>query len=145
MKSGRFTEPESADYLRESFQEQASPIKKFIEDLCDVGLDFDQTTSEMYKYWCIWRKIKGYHPQNEVLFGKQLISADMHIKKFRKRKGGKRISCYMGVKLNEEKVEDFMISHVGKKEWDKAMEEYKRRGNADIIDIFEWSDNNKNK
>jgi putative DNA primase/helicase len=140
METGRFTEPSSADYLRNSFQEQASPIKSFIEDMCDVGSEYSQPTAEIYKHWSIWRKVKGYKgAQSESAFGKQLISADMRIRKDRVQVRGKRKKVYVGISLNTEKVQDFIIDSVGEKEWDKAKEEYKRQGDADIIDIFDWA------
>jgi len=140
METGKFTEPSSADYLRESFQEQASPIKAFLEDMCEVGSDYSQPTAEIYKHWSIWRKHKGYKgAQSESAFGKQLISADMRIIKRRVQMGGKRKKIYVGISLDPDKVQDFIIENIGEKSWEKAKEEYDRQSNADIIDIFEWA------
>jgi len=141
LETGKFTEPSSSAYLRESFQEQSSPIKSFIEDMCDVGNNLDQSTSDIYKHWSIWRKIKGYRmAQSESAFGKQLISADMRIRKDRIQKDGVRRKVYLGINLNPGKVQEFIIDSVGEKEWDKAREEYGKQSDADIIDIFEWAD-----
>jgi phage/plasmid-associated DNA primase len=141
LETGKFTRPASSDYLRESFQEQSSPIKSFIEDMCDVGGERQQPTGEIYKHWNIWRKVAGYKlAQTKSAFGKQLISADMRIKKIRGQKDGVRKQFYSGICLNPEKVQNFIIDSVGEKEWDKAKEEYSRQSDADIIDIFEWAD-----
>jgi len=141
LETGKFTRPASSDYLRESFQEQSSPIKSFIEDMCDVGGERQQPTGEIYKHWNIWRKVAGYKlAQTKSAFGKQLISADMRIKKIRGQKDGVRKQFYSGICLNHEKVQNFIIDSVGEKEWDKAKEEYSRQSDADIIDIFEWAD-----
>ena len=141
LETGRFTEPTSSAYLREAFQEQSSPIKSFIEDMCDVGDGNRQATADIYKHWSIWRKIKGYKgAQTEAGFGKQLISADMRIQKDRVQKDGVRKNIYIGISLSPAKVQEFIIDSVGPKKWDEAKEEYGRQTDADIIDIFEWAD-----
>jgi len=143
MATGRFTQPQSAEYLRESFQEQASPIKSFLEDMCDVDPSYTQTTADIFRHWNIWRKIKNYGGMSsEASFGKQLISADMTIKKKRFQSEGKRKTYYVGVQLNPDKVQDFIIDKVGEQEWRRANEEYGTKTNADVISIFEWAEKN---
>jgi len=146
MSTGEFTEVESAEYLRESFQEQASPIRSFIEDMCEVGstVDDHQSTAEIYNYWTVWRKIKGYRTaQTESSFGKQLISADMRIKKKRVRVDGRRVYVYDSIKIDMEKVEEFIYGNVGKEGWEKVKREIESRNNPDIIDLFEYAEKRK--
>jgi len=141
LSTGKFTIPASSAYLRESFQEQSSPIKSFIEDMCDVGDELIQPTGDIYKHWSIWRKVAGYRgAQSKSAFGKQLISADMRIKKDRRQIDGVRKKVYEGISLNPEKVQNFIIDSVGEREWDKAKEEYGRQSDAEIIDIFAWAE-----
>ena len=144
-KTGRFTEPESARDFRDSFLEQASPIKTFIDDMCVMDPAASQPTGEIFKYYGIWRKIRGYkNVQSQAYFGKSLISADMSIRKKRLRlKDGKRVPAYSGIRLDKDKIESFIFDNVGKDEWDKAKSEFLKNSEADIIDIFEYSQRKK--
>jgi len=146
-KTGQFTEPESADDFRDSFREQASPIKAFIEDMCAIERDSAvNTVAEFYKYWTIWRKIKGYrNTQTSASFGKQMISADMTIRKTRLRMDdGKRPWAYRGIVLDKDKIESFIYDNVGKEDWERAKAEVEKNSNADIIDIFEYTKKKNN-
>ena len=126
-----------------AFQEQASPIKSFMEDMCDVGENFREATADIYKHWTIWRKTKGYKfAQNECAFGKQLISADMRIGKGRVQIEGRRRKVYKGIQLNEDKVKSFVLDSMGEESWSKAIDEFSRSHQADIIDIFSWAETN---
>lgn len=141
LSRGTFSDPPSASYLREAFQEQASPIKSFMEDMCDVGENLREATADIYKHWTIWRKTKGYKfAQNECAFGKQLISADMRIGKGRVQIEGRRRKVYKGIQLNEDKVKSFVLDSMGEESWSKAIDEFSRSHQADIIDIFSWAE-----
>ena len=142
--TGRFTQPESAKDFIEAFQEQASPIKKFIDDMCAVGQEQESSTGDIFRYWNIWRKVNGYRgTQSQAAFGKQLLSADMSIHKTRIRKDGQRLQLYLGIGLDRKKIEEFVSGSVGEKQWNRARDEFIKQTDADIIDIFEWMDKNK--
>lgn len=138
MRSGSFTEPRSADYLRDSFQEQASPIKSFIEDLCELDTEENVKKSEIHKYWCAWRKVKGYKTEGERWFGKQLFSADMRIKTYRGSDKG-RPRYYSGINISKEKLESF-IQDIGISSWRKVSEEFGlgKIREAEILSISEY-------
>lgn len=144
--SGEFTEPESAQDFRDSFREQSSPIKAFIEDTCRVERGKSQLVGEIYHMWNLWRKIKGYsNTHSAAAFGKQLISADMIIRKTRIRKDGKRVWAYDNITLDSDKVAEFIADTVGEERWEKIKDEYMKKSEDDVIDIFEWSRQNKAK
>lgn len=140
--TGRFTQPESAADIIEMFKEQASPIRKFIDDMCVVGKGHDVKVGELFNYWGIWRKASGYkNTQSSAAFGKQLLSAEMSIKRTRARRGEEstRVYVYDGISVNMDKVKEFISDSVGEQKWNEAREEYARQSNADIVDIFEWA------
>lgn len=137
--TGQFTQPESAQDFIDVFQEQASPIKKFLEDMCTVGEGEKSPIGDFFNHWNIWRSVNGYKgKQSQAAFGKQLLSADMSIKKTRLRVDGKRAYLYTGISLNKDKIEEFIADSVGQKQWDNAKDDEARRNDADVLSILDY-------
>jgi len=140
MKKGEFIQPESAIDFMEAFQEQASPIKKFIEDMCNVDNGLQAHSGEMFEHWSLWRKIMGYKQStSNSAFGKMLISADMSITKGRKKKSdGSLEYIYKGIELSNEKIEQFVSNSVGESRWRSIKEEASQKSLGDIVSIAEY-------
>lgn len=143
--SGQFTEPESSQDFRDSFREQSSPIKAFIDEVCALEIGANQPVGEIYQMWNLWRKIRGYkNVQSSAAFGKQLISADMSIRKSRIRSpdDGGRVWSYANIRLDHDKISEFISNTVGDDKWNKIKQEYAKKSESDVIDLFEWVEKN---
>jgi putative DNA primase/helicase len=106
--SGRFFQPKSGISQLETFAAQSSPMKQFIEDLCDVGDNLEISTKGLFSSWKAWAEIIGYNHGNQATFGKNLVSALPKLKRVKKGKRGEQKRTYQGISVNKEKVSDFV-------------------------------------
>ena len=148
-ETGKFTQPESADFLKEAFEEQSSDIASFIEDMCVVGNDESVEKVELVNHWNAWRISKGYKKMGEATFGKLLSSAVMNIKPERKRVGNRgRVRFYMGIGLDSKKTLEYAQEYGGIERWGgilRSINEDKLDPDNGVIPIWEYMDRNKDK
>lgn len=139
QKNRKFTQPKSARNFMEAFQEQASPIKSFIEDICDLDDDSFIKVGTLYKYWRGWRKLMGYQGSSSIIgFGRSLQSADMKIEKNRKVIDGRQTNVYVGVKINQEKLDSFINSAGDKEQWDQQKRQQAQEVLPNLIDMAKF-------
>lgn len=145
-KSGGFTQPQSAQLLQESFEEQSSDIGAFIDDMCEVDDNLMVEKVDLVNHWNAWRISKGYKKMGEAMFGKLLASAVMRLKNSRKRVGGRRINYYLGIGLDQNKVKEYADEYGGTETWKDLIRTIgvnKESRNADIVTIQEFIDRKK--
>jgi len=149
--TGGFTQPQSAEQLRNAFEEQSSDIASFIEDMCVVGEDRVVEKVELVHHWNAWRISKGYRKMGEAVFGKLLSSAVMRLEAKRRRiPGFGRKNFYIGIGLDAEKVTEYADEYGGTEVWKDLLRTMTRGdkggGPGDVVTIAEYLDrNNKDK
>lgn len=149
--TGGFTQPQSAEQLRNAFEEQSSDIASFIEDMCVVGEDKVVEKVELVHHWNAWRISKGYRKMGEAVFGKLLSSAVMRLEAKRRRvTGSGRKNFYIGIGLDAEKVTEYAEEYGGSSVWKDLLRTMtgggKGGGSGDVLTIAEYLErNNKDK
>ena len=148
--SGGFIQPESADLLRSSFEEQSSDIASFIEDMCVIGTDRVVEKVELVNHWNAWRLSKGYRKMGEAAFGKLLASEVMNLEASRRRvQGFGRRNFYIGIGLDAEKVSDYITEYGGNEKWKGILRMVSgsddNKSSGEVVTIAEWLDDKKKK
>lgn len=149
-QSGGFVQPESAQLLRSSFEEQSSDIASFIEDMCVVGEDRVVEKVELVHHWNAWRLSKGYRKMGEAVFGKLLAGEVMNLQARRRRVTGfGRKNFYTGIGLDPEKVADYIEEYGGGDRWRGILRMVSgsddSKPGGDVVTIAEWIDEKKKK
>lgn len=105
---GRFFQPKSGIAQLETFAAQSSPMKQFIEDLCDIGKTCEISTKGLFSSWKAWAEIMGYNHGNQATFGKNLVAVLPRLQRMKKGKRGEQKRTYLGISVNEDKLRDFV-------------------------------------
>lgn len=103
---GYFVQPASGREKHQMMERLASPLKAFIEDYCEVGVEFKETTAklfERYKLWAIENNIN--YALTPALFGNKLSSTVTSIRRSELVAEGKRVPHYVGIRLKLVQVE----------------------------------------
>ncbi|SIN68985.1 putative DNA primase/helicase [Singulisphaera sp. GP187] len=100
----RFLQPDDGLDLMALATEIASPIKRFVDEQCNLNVDGDITAEALYNAWRNWALAKGFPIGNDSQFGKNLRSAFPGIKKSRPRERDEnnksiQVTCYEGIEL----------------------------------------------
>jgi putative DNA primase/helicase len=99
---GRFVEPRSAAKLVKDLEDLSSPIGAFLRERCEVGPGYEVPVKELFGAWNAWCEEKGRKDHgSEQTFGRDLRAAVPGIDDCQPRVGGKRIRCYVGVRLRD--------------------------------------------
>ncbi len=97
---GRFDLPPSAEAVIEDAEVQNEPIKAFLRDHCEVGLDKHVPKSELYTEYQSFCEANGIRwPSTLPEFARKLMAAEPSIKATRPRLNGGREHCFDGVCL----------------------------------------------
>ncbi len=95
---GRFTEPESSRVGKEEIQTLSSPISRFVEDRCELGLGKEVAIDDLFNACNLWLDDEGMSPiESKQLFGKQLRIYAPSVK--RRRKTTTKPAGYQGISL----------------------------------------------
>ena len=99
-EAGRLLQPESGLEMLHAMEEQASPIKAFLADCCELGSGFSVARDELFQVYKNWLDEAGHQfkPTQET-FGKDLHAAIPGLKTEHPRKGGKRERRYVGLRM----------------------------------------------
>ena len=92
---GGIREPETVRRETEEYRDEQDIIGQWIQECCDTGPCLRDTTSILYKYFCIWAKEKRIWEGNEVIFARRLGS-----KGFAASKGSGGARCRVGIRVN---------------------------------------------
>ena len=106
--AGRFFQPKSGIAQLETFAAQSSPMKQFLENMCDLGPEQTIATKGLFTAWKFWAEAMGYKPGNQATFGKNLLTAIPTVERKREGSRGAQTHLYKGLTVNPEKVEEFM-------------------------------------
>lgn len=97
---GRFIEPDSSVDTRDELDAVTARIRSFVADRCEFAPESRvviQTLFDEYKAWCSNR---GYAPGSIDTMGGQIMASNRgKIKKSRLTVNGRRVNCYVGLKL----------------------------------------------
>lgn len=95
---GRFCEPEASKRAAQVLAEVCSPLGTFLEECCEVGLQYEARCQDLFDAFQRWCKIRGHKLTWDIsIFGAELHGCVPSIEKFRPRVGGKRVWTYKGV------------------------------------------------
>lgn len=95
-----FTNPETAQELREDADALASPVKVWAEECCRFGADEWASTTELYHSWREWCELRGRdRPGAQEHFVRDMLAAMPTLAKFRKRDGAARLNGYTGISV----------------------------------------------
>lgn len=103
QETHEFTDPTSAQSLRDEARAVVSPIALFVAQTCEVGTDLFAETGELYQAWVRWCREHGReHVENRERFIVRLRSVLPSISPTRPREGFRRIYGYSGIRLLSE-------------------------------------------
>ena len=108
QSAGRFFQPKSGIAQLETFAAQSSPMKQFIDNMCDLGPESTIATKGLFTAWKFWAEAMGYKPGNQATFGKNLLTAVPSLERRREGGRGQQKHLYKGLTVNAEKVEEFI-------------------------------------
>ncbi|MBX9656391.1 hypothetical protein K2Y11_22475 [bacterium] len=99
--TGRFIQPESGREEIETMELASSPVKQFVEEMCEVAPDKRIETQELYsryKTWCCRSEIK---PKDSANFSIELRSAFPQISKAKQERigSGNKVRRFYGIDL----------------------------------------------
>lgn len=72
--NGRFTEPEASRIEREEIISQQAPLISFINERCEMGEGFKETTDSVYNAYKMWRVSEGGSAMTRTTFARALRS-----------------------------------------------------------------------
>ncbi len=108
QKAEHFFQPESGHSQLDVFSAQSSPIKQFIEDLCEKGQNESVQRKIIFDVWSFWATCMKYKPGNIAAFGKNLMTALPNLKSSRPKDGESRVRKYNGVSVSIDKFKSFV-------------------------------------
>lgn len=105
---GRFIQPDSSRPLLELMLEQMAPVRRFLEERCDLGPDYSVTQSALYQEWKLYCADTGYerYVGTQTTFVGSLVSAYVGITTARPHQPGKEGKAlpriFHGVRLKQD-------------------------------------------
>ena len=101
QREGRFASPQSSMEALEELEGLSSPVKAFMEDVCEVNASALVDCAVLYQEWCAWCKSQGRdHPGTLQTFGRDLRAAAAGVKTQQYRVGdGSRARRFVGIGL----------------------------------------------
>lgn len=104
---GYFIEPDSSDAMRNQLRELASPVGNFVDDTCEVGLDYSVECQELYAAWKHWCDESGREPGTVQTFGRDLAAHCASVVAKQARVGASRVRFYHGIRLVRKEEDAF--------------------------------------
>ncbi len=101
QREGRFPSPQSSMDALDELEGLSSPVKAFIDDVCEVNASAAIDCTELYDEWRGWCETQGRdHPGNLQTFGRDLRAAAAGVKTQQYRVGdGSRSRRFIGIGL----------------------------------------------
>jgi putative DNA primase/helicase len=101
---GSFLQPESSSELLKEFEELSAGVGSFIDERCDVGLEFRISRGVLYSYWQQYCKDRGHTWQKtEEVFGRDLRAQLPKLGTVMvKNEDGKRERFHVGIRMKPE-------------------------------------------
>lgn len=100
-EAGRFLQPTSGQDALDELADFASPIRRFVDDVCELGPDLWIEKADLFRAWQDWREAKELPRISDAQFASQLFAVDPSIKSYRPRRGDdsgqRRIYCFRGI------------------------------------------------
>lgn len=104
QEAGRFVQPESGVETREQMGLLASPVKAFVDAVCEIGDPAAETAvGDLFSAWSAWSQQNGYkHAGSAQTFGRDLRAALPSLRVAQHRvTGGNLTRFYVGIRLKE--------------------------------------------
>ena len=108
---GHFLIPPSAEEAFKQLAETASPVSTFVEECCLLEPEMRVEKDVLFGAWQSWCGRNGHRPGTSNTFGRDLLAAFERrgVCSARPRKGGGRVSVYVGIGLRwAEEPDDVM-------------------------------------
>jgi putative DNA primase/helicase len=100
---GYFVQPASSLPLVRDIEDLASPMGAFVRERCVVGAGYDVPVDTLFTSWQNWCEVKGRRePGTEQVFGRDLRTVLPHINTPQRRKNGRVVRVFTGVRLRDE-------------------------------------------
>jgi putative DNA primase/helicase len=101
-REGQFTQSAAAEAESEDMADLSSPIRVFVREECELGVDFQVEKKQVYWRWKTWCEGHGMPPRSEPLFASRLYAAyGREVRAKRGRQGDDRMQLYVGIRLRE--------------------------------------------
>lgn len=106
MSNNAFTTVKCVEGMTDELKENNNPILRFADDYLIITNDNEDSIEkiEVYNYYREWCSDNGNRAMNSNNFYKQ-INGDFKLESTRKMVDGKRLNCFLGVKILEDKQE----------------------------------------
>jgi len=100
---GCFIQPKAAQHIVEELEQLNSPISAFIEEKCELGVEFTVDKGDIFNAWCNWCRENGrQQPGVKDRFCASLLDAVTSVKSTRPREGDVRRQVFMGIRIKSE-------------------------------------------
>jgi len=100
QERGKFVQPTSSTEMIEELEAMTSPIKAFINEMCEFSQSGVTSIEALFKAWQLWCDLTGHpHPGNVQSFGKHFRAAIPEIEIYRPQDSSHRGRCYKGISL----------------------------------------------
>jgi putative DNA primase/helicase len=100
----RLKQPESGESLVREMNAMTSPVRSFVDDICEIGTGFECTTSDLFRSWEVWCHENDIaHPGTIQSFSRKIKAVEPLIDTSQKRIGRERFRVFLNVR---ERVEE---------------------------------------
>ncbi|HEU4583644.1 MAG TPA: phage/plasmid primase, P4 family [Polyangiaceae bacterium] len=96
-RAGRFVEPASAAETRRKAERAQNPMLGFVDELCELGADFEVPCADLYAAAVKWREANGHGKMASQTFANFLDVQG--IRQVRTKRAGERSRVYRGIRL----------------------------------------------
>jgi putative DNA primase/helicase len=107
-EGGRFHIPKHAEALLNDLRGASSPVRLFVQEVCDRTPISKVEKNLLYKVWVAWCDQQRMHPGSKDSFSRKLINAVSGVEPKRVSIEGRRIWYYTGVGLNDKAVSELI-------------------------------------
>jgi putative DNA primase/helicase len=100
LKQGHFTECQETDELMLGYKRQNNPVLCFVDDMCHIGQEHQESKKELYTKYREYCNAGGYKILSRENFFRELYTAVNNLHMIRPRVDGRREQYLKGIAIN---------------------------------------------
>jgi putative DNA primase/helicase len=105
-RNGHFTEPKASRDAMTALLDLSSPVRAFVRDRCMIDPDANVSAETLYRTYKLWAEDAGHRVVSDHVFGRDLRTVVLGLRKTRNRTDGQRTYTYQGVALRPSGADD---------------------------------------
>ena len=98
-RNGAFTISNASRLMMDNLEDDASPVRQFVERHCVIGHDRDVPKDKLFSEWTTWAGAGGYSPGSSATFGRDLRAACPGVSSGKRGPKGEQTPVYVGIDL----------------------------------------------